>query len=111
MTNYEQSVPGQMCRKWFGECITASGQDRAKQFQCQLASQATCGNLTTKSNTPSASSSASGSASRTSGSPAATSPGASGAASSPSAAAAASLSQFATPVLAGGLLALFGMAL
>lgn len=110
MKNYEQSVPGQVCRFWYGACINATGQNAAQQFQCVQARNSQCGNLTTKPSGGSSSSAAGASAtgSRTSG--AASSPTSGGSTTSSSAAAAA-LAQYGTPVLAGGLLALFGMAL
>jgi hypothetical protein len=112
MTNYEQTVPALMCRSWFAACNVAAGDNRQQKADCETAMKANCGTLTTKANPPGASSSVSGSASRTSGAAAsATSAGASGASAAASQAAAASLGQYATPVLAGGLLAIFGMAL
>lgn len=106
---YQQSVPAQMCRFWYGKCVEASGSDAQKRFQCKNALDSQCGNLTIDDSgavaTASASQSAGASASRT---PAASG---SGASPSPSTGAAAALAQYGAPILAGGLLAVFGIAL
>ncbi|KAH7391918.1 hypothetical protein BKA66DRAFT_510485 [Pyrenochaeta sp. MPI-SDFR-AT-0127] len=113
MSNYQQSVPGLMCRFWYDACINATGTDASAQFRCIQARDTQCGNLTTdggESSSPSASGSGSGSASRTSG--ASSSPtSSSGGAAQTSTGAAANLALYGTPALAGGLLALFGFAL
>jgi hypothetical protein len=108
MSAYQQSVPGQMCRFWYGACVEASGSNGAARFQCEQARDARCGNLTiddsgaitTGSATPS------GGASRTSGG------GSAGSASpSPSSTGAAAIAQYGAPILAGGLMAVFGIVL
>ncbi|KAH8731346.1 hypothetical protein GQ44DRAFT_325133 [Phaeosphaeriaceae sp. PMI808] len=112
MRNYQQSVPGLMCRYWHGLCINATGTNAAQQFGCNQALNS-CGNLTTKGGAD-ASSSAPATASRTSGgssSPSGSSTaGASGAAPS-TPGAAAGLVQYSTPILAAGLLVVFGIAM
>ncbi|KAF1845628.1 uncharacterized protein K460DRAFT_377001 [Cucurbitaria berberidis CBS 394.84] len=116
LARYQQSVPGLMCRYWFDSCINATGTDASAQFRCIQARDTQCGNQTAKDSGSSASSSSSptgsgsGSASRTSGG-SSSSPTSSGATTSSSAAAAANLAFYGTPALAGGLLALFGLAL
>lgn len=110
MRNYEQTVPGQMCRFWFGACINATNQNSAAQFQCESARNSQCGNMTTKSanaKSSGASGSSGTSPTRSGGAAASGSTGASPAASS----GAAAIAQYATPALAGGLLAIFGLAL
>lgn len=112
MKQYEQSVPGQMCRFWFDLCINATGSNLAEQFQCQQSRDTQCGNLTTKA-AESSSASTSGGPSRTSGggdSPSSTAGGA-GASQSSGAAALAFAREYGTPALAGGMIALFGLAL
>lgn len=123
MSQYQQTVPGQMCLVWYSNCIQASGTDATAQFECEQARDSLCGNKTIEqateagnsgsgSGSSSGSSSASGSPSATSGnSPSAT--GSSGSATSSTAApgAAANLAIYGTSALAGGLFALFGMAL
>ncbi|USP79741.1 hypothetical protein yc1106_07015 [Curvularia clavata] len=120
MSQYQQTVPGQMCLVWYSNCISASGTDATAQFECEQARDNLCGNKTIEQATEagnsgsssSGSSSASGSPSSTSGSsPSPT--GSAGAASSSSApsGAAANLAMYSTSALAGGLLALFGLAL
>ncbi|KAF2832025.1 hypothetical protein CC86DRAFT_377259 [Ophiobolus disseminans] len=110
---YEQTVPGLVCRDWYNTCINRTfdnpGQQLTQQFQCDLAKQQQCGNLTTRA--AQSSGSPSGSASRTSGgsSPSQTSTGAG--TSQSSAGVAAGLAMYGTPILAGGLLAVFGIAL
>jgi hypothetical protein len=111
MAAYEQSVPGQMCRFWYGKCVEASGDNANQRFQCEQARDATCGNLTiTESGavaSASASASRSGSPTSGSGSPSPTS----STGSTQSSGAAVALAQYGTPILAGGLLAVFGIAL
>ncbi|KAH7401933.1 hypothetical protein DE146DRAFT_651987 [Phaeosphaeria sp. MPI-PUGE-AT-0046c] len=108
---YQQSVPAQMCRFWYGKCVEASGSDAQQRFQCKQALDSQCGNLTINDKgavaTASQSGSAAASASRT---PTGSS---SGASPSPStgAAAAVAFAQYGTPILAGGLMAIFGIAL
>ncbi|KAF2710522.1 hypothetical protein K504DRAFT_378126 [Pleomassaria siparia CBS 279.74] len=116
MTKYQQSVPAQMCFYWYGQCVVAAGQDALQQFQCQQARDAQCGNLTSKGTAASSSASPSGTAAATSGG------GGGGSASSSAAATKASSTggaatafavarDFGTPLVAGGLAALFGLAL
>jgi hypothetical protein len=109
--NYEQTVPGQVCRFWFGACINATGTNAAQQFQCRQARDTQCGNLTTKASGGASSSAGGPSATRSSGGGASNTGSAGSASSAPAAGGAASVAQYGTPLLAGGLLALFGMAL
>ncbi|EUC40803.1 hypothetical protein COCMIDRAFT_107857 [Bipolaris oryzae ATCC 44560] len=121
MDQYQQTVPGQMCLVWYSNCISASGTDATAQFECEQARSSLCGNKTIEqateagnSGSGSGSSSASSSPSATSsGSPSSTGASSSGgaASSTPSPAAAANLALYGTTALAGGLFALFGMAL
>jgi hypothetical protein len=112
LKNYQQSVPALMCRYWYDACVNATGTDAAAQYQCRAARDSQCGNLTTKAAdgiySSSASPSSSATGSLTSG--ASSSPTGSAAAQS-SKAVAAGVAQFGMPVLAGGLLAVFGFAL
>ncbi|KAF2134249.1 hypothetical protein P153DRAFT_307284 [Dothidotthia symphoricarpi CBS 119687] len=110
MAIYQQTVPAQMCFYWYGVCIQATGTNAAQQFQCNEARDNECGNLTIGEDASSSSSaSASSTASRTSGAvSSATSAAASAAA---SAAGASTLGQYGLPALAGGLMAIFGLAL
>ncbi|KAF2630732.1 hypothetical protein BU25DRAFT_361836 [Macroventuria anomochaeta] len=122
MKTYQQTVPAQMCYFWYDACINATINpttkegNAAQQFQCTQARDAQCGNTTidessSGSSSASASASGSGSASRTS---AASGTGAAATGSSTAAASAgAAVANFAlgTPALAGGLLAIFGLAL
>jgi cobalamin biosynthesis Mg chelatase CobN len=119
MPAYEQTVPGLMCRTWYGQCIAASGEDATQQFACNQARDTQCGNLTTSDATD-AGNGVAPSGSSSSGSPSATSSGAmssstESAASSASSAApasgAANLAMYGSSALVGGLLAVFGLAL
>jgi cobalamin biosynthesis Mg chelatase CobN len=121
LTDYEQSVPGQMCRAWFEACKNAAPDDADGQFACEQAEEQNCGKLTIQDATDAgnggSSSSASGSA--TSSSPSATgSDSPSGTETSEASAtsesaegAAANLMTYGTPALVGGLFAIFGFAL
>lgn len=113
MSLYEQSVPGLMCRFWFRQCIGATNQNLDLQDFCRAEQAAKCGNLTTRSTTTTTTSgSPTASNTRGGGSADATSSSASPATSSPGAAAAIAIArEFGTPLLAGGVLALFGFAL
>ncbi|KAF1920053.1 hypothetical protein BDU57DRAFT_508147 [Ampelomyces quisqualis] len=110
MTAYQQSVPGQMCRFWYGSCVEASGSNGAARFQCEQARDARCGNLTIDDNGSITTGSAtpSGGASRTSGGSGSESGSAGPSQTSTGAAA---LAQYGAPILAGGFLAVFGIAL
>ncbi|KAJ4344605.1 uncharacterized protein N0V89_012349 [Didymosphaeria variabile] len=123
MAEYEQSVPGLMCRFWFDQCtnatIASNGEgNQAEQFACDTYRNQQCGNKTTAdaettSSTTSGSSGASStgsSDSATESSSTATSSAASGSSSTPGAAVRLA-QEFAAPVLAGGMIALFGIAL
>jgi hypothetical protein len=112
MAPYQQSVPALMCRYWYGECVNATNENLAQQFQCEQARNANCGNLTVN-DAGAVSSSApatSATASRTSGGASGSATGSSTPAAS-SGAAAAALAQYGAPIFAGGLLAVFGIAL
>ncbi|RAR05994.1 acetyl-CoA synthetase-like protein [Stemphylium lycopersici] len=119
LSAYTQSVPGQMCNNfWFDSCINATGQDAQLQRNCEAARDAECGTLSTdgaSDDTSSASSSpTSGSPSATSGSssPDSTDTAETSAASpTPTEGAAANLAAYGSATLAGGLFALFGLAL
>lgn len=116
MTQYQQSVPALECREWYRQCVIAAGdgfQSAEWKRTCEDNLNNKCGNETIQA---SDSSSASGSAS--SSLPSRTSSGSSSptnsespAATSSSAAAVALAREFGLPVLAGGLVALFGIAL
>ncbi|KAF2109004.1 hypothetical protein BDV96DRAFT_503596 [Lophiotrema nucula] len=112
MSDYQQSVPGQMCRQWFSACITASGDDLQEQEACKAVS---CGNKTISAQQSSvASSSPTGSsgASTSSGGDAASATGAAPSSASSGAATAIAIArEYGTPLLAGGFAALFGLAL
>ena len=111
MALYQQSVPGQMCRFWFRQCINATNQNLDQQEFCQAEQSAKCGNLTTRS-TATTSPSGGASATTSGGSADVTSTGAAPASSSPGAAAALAYArEFGTPLFAGGIIALFGFAL
>jgi hypothetical protein len=120
MSAYQQTVPGLMCRTWYGQCIEASGTDAAAQYACNQARDTQCGNLTTSDATnagngisPSGTASSGSSASPTS-SGSSTSGTESAAPASSSAApksGAANLAMYGSSALVGGLLAVFGLAL
>ncbi|ORY16257.1 hypothetical protein BCR34DRAFT_597811 [Clohesyomyces aquaticus] len=113
MSDYQQSVPGLMCREWFDRCIIASGDNLDEQIACKAV---TCGNKTAELNSASTSSAA---PSSTGGAPASSggagaSPTSSGPAAASSTGAAAALAiarEYGTPILAGGIAAIFGLAL
>ena len=120
MAKYEQTVPGQMCRFWYDACTNATfganGEgNRAEQFKCDQARDNNCGQLkfnNSEDASATASSSASGTgASQTSGS--ATGSGAAATGSNTATPSSGAIAQLAlgTPILAGGLLAVFGLAL
>lgn len=114
MSAYEQSVPGQMCRFWYSLCTNATVGNADQQFLCDTTRNERCGNLTTAEGE--ASSTASGGATSsptgTGGSSASSTATGTGASQSTGAAAVLDVArEFGTPVLAGGLIALFGFAL
>jgi cobalamin biosynthesis Mg chelatase CobN len=120
MSAYQQTVPGLMCRTWYGQCIAASGEDAAQQFACNQARDTQCGNLTTSDATdagngvaPSGSSSSGSSSSPTSSGAmsSSTESAASSASSAAPASGAANLAMYGSSALVGGLLAVFGLAL
>jgi hypothetical protein len=101
-----------MCEYWYGACVNATNQNLAQQFECEKAKNATCGTLTIDESgsvgtASSSAAGATGSASRTGGSQQSATGSASPAASS----GAAALAQYGAPIVAGGLLAVFGLAL
>jgi len=123
MSEYEQTVPGQMCRFWHDQCINATfasnGEgNEEQQFACDTIKAAECGNKTSKDAETTSTSSRS---SRPTSTPSNTASGSGGEdtsstapASEPSATTGAAFrlaQDFGTPVLAGGLIALFGIAL
>jgi hypothetical protein len=121
MKTYQQTVPAQMCYFWYDACINATINQQtgegnaAQQFQCTQARNSECGNTTIdESSSGSSSTSASSSATRTSGATGSATGDASATSSSTAAASSgAAIANFAlgTPALAGGLLAVFGLAL
>lgn len=120
MKEYQQTVPSQMCYYWYDACINATiGSDgegnASEQYQCTQSRDSQCGNITIDQ-TDSSSSSASGAASTATGGGSRTSSGASvtgasSTASSEPAASSGAAVALGTPVLAAGLLAIFGLAL
>jgi len=117
LAEYEQTIEGQECRFWHAQCINATNQDAALQFNCNTVRDQMCGNKTSKAATTS-SSSGSPTTSRTSGngggsSGTATSSGsAQSSTNSPAAAIALdAVRNYGTPILAGGMAAVFGLVL
>lgn len=104
-----------MCRFWFDQCINATNQNLEFQVECQNQRDTKCGNLTTDAAKQTASSasatpSATGTGSGGQQSPSATSP----APSAKSSGAASALNvarEYSTVLLAGGIAAIFGLAL
>ena len=122
MAEYQQSVPGQMCNEWYIGCVNATisgGQGNAEQqFACETVKNSTCGTKKTDAQQDEDSSSSSGSSrptstrSGSSGSDATATPSGAEASGSSTPGAAVRIGQdFGVPVLAGGLLAVFGLAL
>lgn len=112
MSLYQQSVPGQMCRLWFDTCINATGSDLQAQFQCRTDRDTKCGNLTTDGESTSTSSASSAStASQTGGGNAASATIASSSSTAAAATVLAMAREYGTPLFAGGMAALFGLAL
>ena len=120
MQTYQQTVPSQMCYFWYDACVNATigpnGEgNAAQQFQCAEARDSQCGTTTIdeSDDSSSASSSASGSATRTASGSATDSQASATGSSSAAASSGAAAANFAlgTPALAGGLLAIFGLAL
>ncbi|KAF2266408.1 hypothetical protein CC78DRAFT_531795 [Lojkania enalia] len=111
MSDYQQSVPGLMCRRWFDDCIAASGDNLGEQEACKAI---TCGNRTAVLGSASSSAASTPPATSTGGNdePTNTASGA-GQSSSPTGGANALLfaRDYGTPLLAGGLAAVFGLAL
>ncbi|KAF2474663.1 uncharacterized protein BDR25DRAFT_254995 [Lindgomyces ingoldianus] len=108
MSDYQQSVPALMCREWFSRCIIASGENLDQQLLCKAV---TCGNKTTEG-AVSTSAAASGGASSTGGGGASATSGSPSAASSSGAATALAIArEYGTPILAGGMAAVFGLVL
>jgi hypothetical protein len=119
MSVYQQSVPGQMCRFWYDQCIAATNQDLGLQTECVSQRDTKCGNLTTDGTSSSSSSSSSsesaGPTATSSGGSSGTSPSttaASSAAAQSSGAAVLNMARdYSSSIFAGGLLAIFGLAL
>jgi hypothetical protein len=99
-----------MCRFWYNTCVTAAGNKRDQLFECERARDARCGKLAIDDSGASSSSSASPSSSPTARSSGGSTPTGS-TTPSPSTGAAANFAQYGAPILAGGLLAVFGIAL
>jgi hypothetical protein len=116
MDLYVQTVPGLMCRFWFDTCINATGTDLAAQFECTTARDNECGKLETDgavvaSSSASPSSTASPT-SGTAGSSGTATAATTGAVSTGGAATAIAIArEYGTPLFAGGMVALFGLAL
>ena len=112
---YEQTVEGQQCRFWHAQCINATNEDAELQFNCNSVRDAQCGNGTSgASTTTSSSSESTPTVSRTSSGSSndATNTGSAGAATSSPAAAALNVARnYGTPMLAGGMAAIFGLVL
>ena len=120
MKTYQQTVPAQMCYYWYDACINATintqtGEgNAAQQFQCTQARDSQCGNTTIdESSSGSSSASASGSGSTATRTASGTSGASATGSSTAAASSGAAIANFAlgTPALAGGLLAVFGLAL
>lgn len=111
LAEYEQTVPGQMCRFWFDQCINATGDNLSQQFICTSTRDERCGNKTTKEASTSASITSSRLPTSTSGSESTATSSGGSTSTSTGAAALALARDFGTPVLAGGLIAFFGIAL
>jgi hypothetical protein len=99
-----------MCRFWYDTCVTAAGNKRDQLFECERARDARCGKLAIDDSGATSSSSASASSSPTAKSSGSSTPTGSSAPAA-STGAAANFAQYGAPVLAGGLLAVFGIAL
>jgi hypothetical protein len=108
---YQQSVPARMCEFWYGRCIAATNENRAQQFECERARNDTCGKLTINDAGAVTSASASSSSAQASRTPAASGSASGSAAPAASTGAAATFAQYGAPMVAGGFLALFGLAL
>jgi hypothetical protein len=109
---YEQTVPGLVCRDWFIACTAATNgtaNARQQQYQCDLARNEQCGNLTTRATASSSSAMPSRTGGGGGGNDASETQ--SGSAPSQSTGAAVAFATYGTPILAGGLLAVFGIAL
>jgi len=102
-----------MCLYWFDACINATGTDLAAQFQCTTTRDSECGNLTSKGEqSTSSSASPSQTASQTSGSAGTATAATTSSASTGGAATAIAMArEYGTPLFAGGMAALFGLAL
>lgn len=123
MNEFQQTVPGQMCRYWHDACINATiapnGEgNQEQQFACDTIKAEECGNKTTKDADTSSSSSRSSRPTATptgtgseSGAEETSASASAGQTSSTPGAAIRIAQDFGTPVLAGGLIALFGIAL
>jgi hypothetical protein len=115
MALYQQSVPGQMCRFWFDQCINATNENLEFQVECQNQRDTRCGNLTTADGEDDEEEpTASGSPSATPTGGDSEEPEATGAPSATPSGAANALGvarNYGTPLLAGAIAALFGLAL
>ena len=115
MSQYAQSVPGLMCRYWFDLCNNGNVGNQQAQFECLTERNNKCGNLTTDgAAAPSSSAATTTQAPSSTGGGNGGTPTSSTAASSTSSGAATALAmarEFGTPLLAGGMVALFGLAL
>ncbi|CAI6341650.1 unnamed protein product [Periconia digitata] len=115
---YQQTVEGQMCRFWHGQCIDATNEDASLQFSCDTIRDNTCGNMTTKPESASTTSS-SAITSRTSsaggnggGSEPTGTGGSAASTNSPAAAPALDAARnYGTPLFMGAVAAVFGLAL
>lgn len=98
-----------MCYYWYGQCINSTNQNLAQQFECEKAKNATCGQLKIDESGAVSTASASSSGAQASRTPGSSASGS--AAPAASTGAAANFAQYGAPVVAGGFLALFGLAL
>ncbi|KAF2499839.1 hypothetical protein BU16DRAFT_524281 [Lophium mytilinum] len=116
VTNYQQSLPAQMCLTWVEQCVNANPNDLIGITACRAI---TCGNKTLDSAASSSSAAASSTAApsstgKASGSASVTAASATSTTSKGAAAAATAMGlvkDFGTPVLAAGMMAVFGLAL
>ncbi|KAK4500295.1 hypothetical protein PRZ48_008484 [Zasmidium cellare] len=117
ITDYDQTIPSFICEQWKANCVDAHPNDLDGQTGCQ---SVTCGSRNASSNLAATTSSAATTSATATSSSSAESTSASGTASSSASASATTSSaamaihvaeQYGTGIVAGGLLALFGLVL
>jgi hypothetical protein len=114
MPLYEQSVPGQMCRFWYDQCINATNENLEFQVECQNQRDSRCGNLTTSDESDTSSTASAGPSATATGGDSGETGSPTGAPSESPTGAANTLAlarNYGTPLLAGGIAAIFGLAL